>query len=341
VERPDLLMIGALLHDLGKGLPGDHTEVGIELMETIGARLGFPAADVAVLTDMVRHHLLLADVATRRDIDDPGTVQRVAEAVGNVEKLQLLAALTEADSLATGPAAWTGWKADLLTQLVERVVDLIEGNVTTASDAAFPTSAQLERLALPGEVIEGDGTVLTVMTDDRPGLFSRVAGVLAIDGLDVLSAAAYSSDEGRALAEFRVHDPFRETIPWPKVLRNLELALAGRFAVEARVAERAQRYATKRVVSHPTPTTVSFDNGASPTATVIDVHSVDDIGVLYRITRALAELDLDIRSARVQTLGPQVVDAFYVRDRGGRKVEDPDTLSEIERAIIHSLASAR
>jgi [protein-PII] uridylyltransferase len=166
-------------------------------------------------------------------------------------------------------------------------------------------------------------------------VFSRVAGVLALHGLDVRAASAYST-QGRALAEFRVTDPFRDETPWPRVTADLELALDGRLALQARLSERVRTYARRGAVAGPAPT-VSFDDRASDDATVIDVQAADAIGVLYRITQALAELDLDIRSARVQTLGERVHDAFYVRDRGG-KITDPRTLGEIERAILHGLA---
>ena len=79
--------------------------------------------------------------------------------------------------------------------------------------------------------IEVDGDVVTVMTTDRPGVFSRVAGVLALHGLDVLGASAYST-QGRALADFRVTDPFRDDAPWPRVIADLELALDGRLALQ-------------------------------------------------------------------------------------------------------------
>ena len=82
VERPDLLLVGTLLHDIGKGFPGDHTTVGMEVVERIGTRMGFAPADVAVLVDLVRNHLLLPDTATRRDLDDPTTIARVAQAAG-------------------------------------------------------------------------------------------------------------------------------------------------------------------------------------------------------------------------------------------------------------------
>ena len=132
----------------------------------------------------------------------------------------------------------------------------------------------------------------------------------------------------------------RDAAPWDRVERDLLRALDGRLALQARVAERARAYAGRqRAAWRPPTATVRFDNEASQAATVIDVHAGDGIGVLYRITRALAELDVDIRSARVQTLGAQVVDAFYVVDRHGAKITDPETEAEIERAILHHLTA--
>src|SRR5690606_8223066 len=111
VARPDLLLVGALLHDIGKGWPGDHSTAGAVVARDIATRLGFPEEDVAVLETLVRHHLLLPETATRRDIDDPVTVQTVTSAVSAVpgrerEIVDLLAALAVADGAATGPAAW-------------------------------------------------------------------------------------------------------------------------------------------------------------------------------------------------------------------------------------------
>jgi [protein-PII] uridylyltransferase len=340
VARADLLLLGALFHDLGKGHPGDHTEVGMDLVRKLAPRLGFDDADTDTLVFMVEQHLLLPDVATRRDLDDPATIERVAEAVGSIERLELLAALTEADSIATGPAAWSPWKAQLLSQLVERTAAVLAGgDMVVVPARTFPSPEQLDALQEPGQRIAADGDVLTVMTFDRPGLFSRVTGVLAMHGLDVLTAGVHSTDEGRALEEFRVNDPYRDETPWDRVIADIERALDGKLAVHARVAERARTYG--RQVYNPLArgSSVTIDNGASPHATVIDVETGDRIGVLYAIARALAELDLDVRSAKVQTLGVRVVDAFYVRDRQGNKIYDADILQEIERAILHNLAT--
>lgn len=341
VERPDLLVVGALLHDIGKGWPGDHTRVGIELVGHIAPRLGFPPDDVAVLQDLVRHHLLLADVAVRRDLSDAGTIDRVAGLVGSLRTLRLLAALTEADSLATGPAAWNGWKAELVAELVSRTAHVLGGGAVTevTTSDRFPSEAQLARMAEGRRIIEALDDDLLVIAEDRPGVFSRVAGALALNGLDVLEAAAASDDRGMAIETFRVQSGFGSAIPWSRVVSDIEKALDGKLALHARLEERARVYRRDRkAVSVPDPPSVLVDNDISSVATVVEVKAPDAVGVLYKITRAIAELDLDLRSAKVQTLGADVVDSFYVCDRAGGKVTDPNHLAELERAILHALA---
>lgn len=346
VDRPDLLVIGTLLHDIGKGRPGDHTVVGMELVADMGRRMGFPPNDVASLVTMVEHHLLLPDVATRRDLDDPTTIELVAKAAGDTATLRLLAALTEGDSLATGPAAWGGWKAQLVHDLVDRTAHLLDGgSIDDVPRDEFPTAEHLERMAAGGQVLDGRDDTLTVVTTDRPGVFSRVAGVLALHGLAVLDANAYSADAGSAgagmaLARFRVESAFGPVVPWDRVVRDLEAAFSGRLALTARLDERARTYANRRSTSAtPVRTGVAFDDRASRVATVIDVLAPDSVGLLHRITRALAELELDIRSAKVSTLGPQVVDAFYVRTADGEKLTDDVLQREVERAILHAVSS--
>ena len=177
VDRPDLLVVGTLLHDIGKGRPGDHTDVGIEMIADIGPRMGFGPLDTATLQQMCRHHLLLPDVATRRDLSDEGTLAHVAAQVGDLTTLRLLDALTEADSLATGTAAWGSWKQELVGVLVARVAHIVSGGeMDEATGDGFPTAAQRDLLAQRRRIIEGVEDQLVVVSPDRPGLFSRVAG---------------------------------------------------------------------------------------------------------------------------------------------------------------------
>ncbi len=341
-SRPDLLVVGALLHDIGKGYPGDHTVVGMDIVATMARRMGFPDADVAELVAMVQHHLLLPDIATRRDLSDAGTIAHVAQQVGSITTLQLLDGLTEADSLATGPSAWGSWKADLVRQLVASTAHVLGGGAATELGDEFPTAAHRQLLARRERVVLGESDVLTVVAPDRPGLFARVAGVLALRGLDVLEATAFSDDEGMALDVMRVRPQLGDHIDWPRVVADLHAALDGRLAIAARLEERARLYSRPSALVIPAgPPRIEVDNELSQAATVLEVFAPDSVGVLYRITHALAELDLDIRSAKVQTMGPEVVDAFYVRDSSGAKITDPAFLSEIELAIHHVLREDR
>lgn len=340
VARPDLLLIGALLHDIGKGFAGDHTTVGMAVVERVASRLGFSEIDTATLVAMVEHHLLLPDVATRRDLEDPATAEAVAKAVGNRELLELLAALTEADSLATGPQAWSHWKAGLVGDLVARTGAVLDGKSGARAQPDSWVTADHRRMMELGvlAVVAGEGQV-RVAAPDRPGVFARVSGALALHGLDVLAAAAASSEDGTmAIEEFRVEPSLGREPNWDEVSADVERAVAGRLALEARIEERARTYRSTRPRSAvPAAATVSFDLDASDASTVVEVRASDGVAVLYRITKALAECNLDIRSAKVQTLGHEVVDTFYVRDADGSKPVDPQHLAEAERAILAAL----
>ncbi|HEX9260212.1 MAG TPA: HD domain-containing protein, partial [Acidimicrobiales bacterium] len=338
VSRPDLLVLGALLHDIGKGYPGDHTEAGIPIAERIGHRMGLPQEDVDVLVAMVRHHLLLPDVATRRDLTDDATIRTVADAVASPLVLELLGALTEADSIATGPSAWGSWKAELVAELVDRVGHVLGGGeMSGATWSLFPGEQVLALMGTGRVHMVTDTDRLTMVSPDRPGLFWRVAGVLSLHGLDVLGAQAHSDEQGMAANEFRVSVP-EQGVPWDRVRRDLEHALAGELAIEARLAERASTYRRRhKSASKPAQPSVRVDNEASSNATVIEVRAPDRVGLLYRITRAMAELSLDLRHARIQTLGHEVVDTFYVRTASGQKLTDRFHTAEVERALLHAV----
>jgi len=336
VERPDLLLVGTLLHDIGKGYPGDHTAVGIEVVRRVTTRMGFAPADVEVLVDMVRHHLLLPDAATRRDLDDPTTIARVARAAGNRVTLHLLAALTEADSRATGPSAWGPWKAGLVADLVGRTDRVLQGETAPAGPDPILAAhrdliEEVRQAGLPSVSLQPPQVI--VAAPDRRGLFSSVAGALALNGMNV-RAANVSGEDGVAVEVFTV-EVARGT--WPdtaKLREDLAAVLSDRMSIGELLSERERVYPRRRgSAAHLTGSDVSVDNEASETATVLEVRAPDQIGLLHRITRALFESDLDVVSARVSTLGEMVVDAFYVRELDGSKVTDESRLSAIVEAI--------
>ena len=338
VERPDLLVLGGLFHDIGKGYPGDHSEVGVGLTRQIATRMGYPPADIETLGTMVRHHLLLPDVASRRDLDATETIKFVAGQIDSVGTLELLGALTEADSIATSKAAWGVWKAELVKRLVIRSAHLLRTGDTMLTDQ-FPTDQQLKLLASGEDLVTLDDHELTVITPDRRGVFSRVAGALALHDIEILKARLHTED-AMTLVVLRVGGAIGLEERPEEVKKGIGLALAGGLAVRARLLKRARAYRFQRVTTaNLSKPVVRFFNDLSPDFTVVEVQGPDSIGLLYRITRALDDLDLDIASAKVQTLGDDVVDTFYVRSPDGKKVMDKDYLAEIELAVLTAIVS--
>jgi [protein-PII] uridylyltransferase len=350
VGRPDLLLVGALLHDIGKGFPGDHTEVGVVVVADIGRRFGFGDDDVAILVSLVRNHLLLSELATRRDLDDPATVDAVVGAVGDRTRLELLAALTEADSRATGPAAWGSWKAGLVAELVRRSEARLAGAETPARSSLITDRHRgfMEQVQKLGRsIVTATGPDVTVVAKDRPGLLATVTGVFALHGLDVRSADV--TGEGDFAVELFVVEPSRGRWPdWKLVADEIDATLRGTLPLEQRLADQALAYAGDRraTSARPIPTEVKVVEGASTESTVIEIRATDAVGLLYRITSALFALDLDVVAARVSTFGHEVVDAFYVRDRSsGGKIGDPGRIRRLEedarRAITRDAVSGR
>ena len=331
VARPDMLLLAALLHDVGKGWPGDHSVTGEVVARDVARRMGLPAPDVELVASAVRLHLLLPMVATRRDLDDPVTVKQVATAVGSRALLELLHALAIADGLATGPAAWNDWKATLVADLVRRVEAALDGDPMPQ-----PAPLREDQLALAAEggpAATVHGSEVTVVAPDRPGLLWRAAGVLASHRLAVRSANA-TSVGATAVSVFDVEAEFGDPPDATLVAADLRRMLQGRMDVEDRLDRRA-RAARPRSAAVPAPK-VSLVDDASDTATVVEVRAHDAPGLLWRVGRALGECGLDVRAARVETLGAEAVDVFYVTDGEGKPLGDGD----LRRTIVHSVLTA-
>jgi [protein-PII] uridylyltransferase len=324
VARPDLLLVAALLHDIGKGWPGDHTSSGVRVVSDVAPRLGFSPPDTDVLCTLVRHHLLLPDTATRRDLDDPVTVAGVAAAVGNVEVLELLHALTEADARATGPLAWNEWRASLVADLVGRTHAALSG--VTAPPPPVLTADQ-QRLAEAGELAvsltpDAYGCTVTVAAPDRLGLLATVAGVLSLHRLEV--RAATTRTLGRMAVSIWSVRPEFGGLPDVTVLREeLRRAIEGTLDVAERLARREQSYRLRPTAAFAPPRVAAVP-GASATATVLEVRAHDRPGLLHRVGSVLAAQGVDVTSARVSTLGAEVVDVFYVVGPDGRPLDDAE-----------------
>jgi [protein-PII] uridylyltransferase len=333
VARPDLLLIAALLHDIGKGWPGDHRLTGEVLARDTAARLGLEAGEADLVARAVRHHLLLPQTATRRDLDDPVTVAQVAQAVGSRPLLELLHALAIADGQATGPAAWNDWKAGLVSELVRRVGAALGGE---PPPAPLPLRAEQIALAAGREpAVMAAGSEVTVVAPDRPGLLWQAAGVLASHRLAVRSANATSYGDMAVIA-FTVAHQYGEPPDAVLVTSDLRRALTGQLDVAQRLRQREQ--AAARPMAGVAPPTVTLVDDASHTATVVEVRAHDAPGLLWRIGRALGECGLDLRAARAETLGAEAVDVFYVVNADREPVKDAGTRGKIAAEVLGALA---
>ena len=363
VHRPDLLLVAALLHDIGKGWPGDHSVAGETIARDVAARIGFDRADTAVLATLVRHHLLLVETATRRDLDDPATVRAVADAVGSAHTLELLHALTEADALATGPAAWSSWRGSLVVGLVRRATAVLAGDEPEEPGAAAPTAEQ-ERLAVEafrtgGPVLalrartepaaeppgaagpEPLGVELLIAVPDQEGVLPAVAGVLATHRLTVRTAELRSLPlpqgvEGSVLLlDWRVAAEYGSLPQAARLRADLVRALDGTLDIAARLAERDAAHPRRRGVEPPPPC-VRVAPAASRLATVIEVRAQDAPGLLFRIGQALEATGVRVRSAHISTLGANAVDAFYVTQEVRAPLPD-DKAAAVARELEEAL----
>ena len=326
VDRPDLLVLCGLLHDVGKGLDGDHSLVGAPIAAAVATRLGLAPADVAVVEKAVRLHLLLPDTATRRDIADPRTVASVVEAVGDASTLALLHALARADAAATGPAAWSTWKGRLIADLVKHVDRALDTGVV----APPPAEAIAAPSRLP-EVRIGEDRV-SVTATDRRGLLAAVAGCLSLHRLDVVAADSTTTD---ALAHIvcAVQPRYGGEPDVEALGIDLRRAIAGELPVADRLAARER--STRPGVTAAPPRVVWQPASAATDAVVLELRATDSPGLLFRVAHALEEVGADVRAARISTLGGDVVDAFYLTGAWS-----PEQREIVEVAVLAAARSA-
>jgi [protein-PII] uridylyltransferase len=321
VARPDVLMAAALLHDIGKGGLVDHSVAGEPLAAEAATRMGYDGREVDLLRGLVRWHLLLADVATTRDLEDPATVAHVVERIPDAETLDLLEVLTEADARATSPKAWTSWRAGLVADLARRVRAALSdggpaGPAETPTRVTVPAALRADPRRVDVRVETGrDGATVTFLSGDRVGLMADVAGTLAVQRTSVRSARAWTQQD-MAVSVWEVDDTHLDE----SVLRQRFDAVA-----EGRL-DPSSRLRASRGTLEPS---VQIRHEASAEATVLEVRVDDRPGIAYLVCAALAGLDLTVRSAHVATLGPQAVDVFYVQELGAGVLSDERSASAV------------
>ncbi|WP_240607953.1 [protein-PII] uridylyltransferase [Pararhodobacter oceanensis] len=380
-----VLYVALLLHDIGKGRPEDHSVLGAQIARRVAPRLRLNGKESETVEWLVRHHLLMSDVAQKRDIGDPRTVRDFAKAVKSKERLDLLTVLTVCDIRGVGPGTWNNWKAMLLRQLYSDTATALEKGVEALSRShredeakralrealadwprtdlrketsrhygpywqGLPTETHIifaqmlrdlgdDEIRVDMHLDEGrDATRAAFVLADHPGIFSRLAGALALVGANIVDARTYTSKDGYATAVFWVQDaeghPY-EAERLPRMRKMIARTFAG--DIVATEALKSRDKVKKRERQFRVPTNIAFDNEGSEIYTIIEVDTRDRPGLLYDLTRTLSANGIYIASAVIATYGVQVVDTFYVKDMFGLKLHSKTRLETLERKLREAI----
>ena len=380
-----VIYIALLLHDIGKGRSDDHSILGAKIAKQVSPRLGLNKQETETVEWLVRYHLLMSDMAQKRDISDPRTVRDFAKAVQSVKRLNLLTVLTVCDIRSVGPDTWNNWKATLIRQLYAETKAILEqgaealnreNRMTEAKkalreklsewdnkdikietgrhyppywqgfqvDAQFAFAKLLRNLGADEIKIEltpdtnRDATRICFALSDHPGIFSRLAGALALVGANVVDARSYTSKDGFATAAFWIQDgdgsPYNQA-RFSRLRRMIEKTLSGEVIPREAIKERDKF--KKREKAFKVPTSITFDNEGSEIYTIIEVDTRDRPGLLFDLTRTLANMNVYIASAVIATYGEQVVDSFYVKDMFGLKFHSESKQKKLEQNLRQAI----
>ncbi len=380
-----VIYIALLLHDIGKGRSADHSILGAKIAKQVSPRLGLNKQETETVEWLVRYHLLMSDMAQKRDISDPRTVRDFAKAVQSVKRLNLLTVLTVCDVRSVGPDTWNNWKATLIRQLYAETKAILEqgaealnreNRMTEAKkalreklsewdnkdikietgrhyppywqgfqvDAQFAFAKLLRNLGADEIKIEltpdtdRDATRICFALSDHPGIFSRLAGALALVGANVVDARSYTSKDGFATAAFWIQDgdgsPYNQA-RFSRLRRMIEKTLSGEVITREAIKERDKF--KKREKAFKVPTSITFDNEGSEIYTIIEVDTRDRPGLLFDLTRTLANMNVYIASAVIATYGEQVVDSFYVKDMFGLKFHSESKQKKLEQNLRQAI----
>jgi [protein-PII] uridylyltransferase len=378
------LYVSVLLHDIAKGRGGDHCVLGAEIALKLCPRLGLSDEETALVSWLVRQHLIMSSTAFKRDLADWKTITDFVAMVESLDRLRSLMLLTIVDIRAVGPGIWNGWKRQLLQELYNSAEERLRpGHIERhrAERIAAKQAAVAARLgshaglvaqwaehftesywvAEHEDVIErnllqleqADGAPLSVTTSydaaraatlvmviatDHAGLFYRIAGGIHLAGGNIIDARIHTTRNGFAVDNFLVQDPlgrpFSEDGQLDRLKKTIVDALANRVKLVPQLA--ARPLARPRADAFEVRPRVEFDNDASNRFTVIEVSARDRPALLNRLARTLFEARLIIHSAHISTYGEQAVDAFYVTDLFGGKVDGTGRLRSVEKRLLEA-----
>jgi [protein-PII] uridylyltransferase len=381
-DRPWLLYIAALFHDIAKGRGGDHSSLGRRDAYRFCRRHGLSREDTSLVAFLVEHHLTMSQVAQKQDIADPEVVERFVRVVGSERRLVALYLLTVADIRGTSPRVWNNWKARLLEDLFRQSRRLLGGEsvpVTaelenrkrealrvlqlyglsaqaheplwkqldivyfmrhTAKDIAWHTRTLLAHVDTDKPIVRvrlsaaGEGIEALIYVRDQKDLFARVCGFFDSRNLSILDARIHTTRHGYALDTFLVTDHGRAG-HYREVLARIEKELTAWIAAETPLPEPVKGRLSRHSRHFPVAPTVHLAPDERGSAHLLSITATDRVGLLYSITRVLAQHGINVQTAKINTLGERVEDVFLI---DGSELDSQRSQLRLETDLIAALA---
>ena len=380
-ERPWLLYVAALYHDIAKGRGGDHSTLGTADAQRFCRRHGFSREDTALVSFLVEHHLTMSSVAQKRDADDPAVAQAFADKVGDERRLVALYLLTVADIRGTSPKVWNGWKAKLLEDLF-RVTRRILAGEAPAQDTAVPEkqaeAARLLRLYALSDAVKnrfwssldtayflrhdaqeiawqtrnlhyrvdttvpvvrarlapfGEGLQVMIYTPDRQALFARICGYFERSGFNIVEAKIHTTRTGYALDTFMVMGK-GSGAHYRDLMALIESELSAELQSQSPLPPPRSGRVSRRVRHFPIPPAVDVRPDERGAYHSLNIVASDRPWLLYRVARRLSSYQLNLHSAKINTLGDRAEDVFLV---SGATLADSKSVLKLEQELLEEL----
>jgi len=391
IQKPELLYLAGLFHDIAKGRGGNHAELGMHDAIEFCQQHGYNAYDTKLVGWLVQNHLIMSMTAQRKDINDPAVVRKFASKIGSLEYLDYLYLLTVADIRATNPTLWNDWKGSLLKELYNNTQQLLrrglqstdQENKTDVSDMQYQARQGLNIRGLNDEKIDQvwrhisedyflrfsvedsiwhtlaisscqkedmplvllrpqthrGGAEIFIYVDDQPGLFAVCTATLDQLGLNILDARIITTNENLALISFHVLEDNGN--PIPDLFREQTIAnvLRANLITPDQTVLSVDRHKTRQSKHFNVKTTISFKDDQQKRYTILEIHTHDQPGVLSTIGQCFRACEVNVRNAKIATLGTTAEDIFYITDSNNNMIEDTALLKKLEEKLLQALSS--
>ena len=382
-NHPETLYLAALFHDIGKGRGGDHSDIGMRIAQDWCAQQPMAQEDRELVAWLVKHHLVMSQVAQKQDVYDPDTVARFAGLVGNQRRLRALYLLTVADSRGTSPKVWNAWKAKLLEDLFKATSRLFTSqNITLdswmeerqeealrllqlyglrpdahqdfwreldtvyflrndARSIAWTTRMLHSRIHTAEPVVRarlsesGEGLQVLVYTRDEADLFVRICSFFERAGYNIFDAQIHTTHHGYALDSFYVYIADSKDNAYRNLINYVEYELAREIREHVPLPQ-PQRHRISRQQKHfpVEPHVLLRPDEKSGKYHVLSVLAGDRPGLLFTISRVLAQHRVEIHSAKIMTMGERAEDQFLV---SGENLSEEKLQMQLETDLLQQL----